>query len=152
MKRLIVVVGAVAVVLATAAAVAAVNLRVMHEAGQEPTRAVAHREGDMTFLDPGPSHPRPRMERRGPGFSTVHLSPQQMDVLRISAMAHVPPETVIAVARGDRGTSSATAEQVQKVAQYINVDLRSLANVQAIPRMEDRGHGDPHEGGEEGDD
>lgn len=69
------------------------------------------------------------------------LTPDQWYVLRIARMAHVRPEIVIAAAKGDG--DPALIQMLQQVAQYVGVDLASLANVTSVPNIHDVGHGNP---------
>ncbi len=73
------------------------------------------------------------------------LTVAQMNVLRIAAMAHVRPEVVIAAAKGD--ADAQTLHTITQIAQYIGVDLASLADVVAVPRLGDRWHGNPNDHG-----
>ena len=73
------------------------------------------------------------------------LTVAQMNVLRIAAMAHVRPEVVIAAAKGDADPQ--TRQTLMQIAQYIGVDLASLADVPSVPRLGDRWHGNPNEHG-----
>ncbi|MHB0928568.1 MAG: hypothetical protein ACYC3W_06565 [Candidatus Nanopelagicales bacterium] len=79
-------------------------------------------------------------ERRPP------LTPDQRNLLRIAAMAHVRPWTVLAAARG-QAVDPGLLTNIEAVAQYIGVDLKSLTSVTALPRMMDRGHGGPNDHG-----
>ncbi len=78
------------------------------------------------------------------GMMLPQLSQEQMDLLRVAAMAHVPPELVLAVAKGDTTIDPLLVAAVQKIANYAHVDLASLANVTDIPKLRDRGHGAPN--------
>lgn len=75
------------------------------------------------------------------------LTQAQLDVLRVAMLAHVPPEVVIAVAKGDTSVPADVVQLVQTRAAYANIDLSALSNVPDVPKLRDRGHGGPNEYG-----
>lgn len=78
------------------------------------------------------------------GVPPQPLTRAQLDVLRIALLAHVPPEVVIAVAKGNPSVPEEIVQMVQSRAAYANIDLTDLSDVADVPRLRDRGHGGPN--------
>lgn len=148
MRRSVTTALSVLAVLAVGATAAAVNLRVLHDAGREPARVLMHQDG----VPPGAPFPPPDGDPAAGVHDRVKLTDAQMDVLRIAGMARVKPEDVIAAAQGRNTITAAELAQVTKVAQYIGIDLQSLASVTSVPPMRDRWHGGPNDHGGRNDD
>lgn len=103
-------------------------------------------------VQPLPKERRRGAESKGPQGEDRRLSTDQMDLLRVAAMAHVRPDVVLAAARGEANVDSTTLQTIRSVAEYIGVDLERLADVQDVPRMRERKHGGTDEHGERNDD
>jgi hypothetical protein len=167
--------------LAVGTAAAAVNVRMLHDAGSESAQFQMHSIGDVAPLvdvgndrstvmpgtdwpdasdsattsgmpmGPGGPGPLGAGDGRGGmgegphGFGAGDRplpTPEQMMLLRVSAMVRMDPATVRALARGTH-TDATLLAAVKEAAQAIGTTLTQLAAVEALPPMHGRGHGGP---------
>ena len=68
------------------------------------------------------------------------MSPAQMNLLRVAAVAGVTPELARAVARGEDEVGVSLSNRVKAAAELVGVPLESLASVE-IPKSRERAEG-----------
>lgn len=116
------------------------------DATQPPSASAEPSNTANPRIDPT-DDPWPRHRPMGPRMERPPLTVDQMNVLRVAALAHVRPDVVLAVARGDM-VPELDAQAVREAADYMHIDLAALAAVTEVPRMRERGHGGPNPRGD----